>query len=673
MLAYKFHLKSNFKPTGDQPQAIDKLVTGLKKGLRHQTLLGVTGSGKTFTIANVIARLQRPALVISHNKTLAAQLANEFRGFFPHNAVHYFVSYYDYYQPEAYLPTSDTYIEKESQLNEEIDRLRHAATQAILSRRDTIIVASVSCIYGLGSPTEYARVKVSLKIGAKLPRQKLLRQLQSLRYERNDIDFHRGTFRVKGEVVDIFPADALDTYVRLRYDDDKIFRLEECEILTSAATRALEQIDIYPASHYVAPTELFEGALVEIEQDMKKEVDSLTKQNKLLEAQRLGERTNFDLEMLRTTSYCNGIENYSRYFDGRSPGEPPYTLLDYLPRDALVFVDESHMTIPQIGGMFAGDRSRKETLIRYGFRLKAAFDNRPLNFDEFNQRLSNLTYISATPGPYERDVARQVVEQLLRPTGLLDPTIEVRPTKHQVDDLVREIKRRIDKHQRVLVTTLTKRMAEDLADFLQDEGIKVQYLHSEVDTFVRLEILRDLRLGKYDVVVGINLLREGLDLPEVSLIIVLDADKEGYLRSSTALVQTMGRAARHSEGHVIMYADKITGSMRQAIKETERRRRYQADYNRQHHITPKTIVKTVSDSRLAGGAKLPETVTLAKELALDKLSTEEVKHVMTDLERQMELAALNLEFERAAVLRDQIGELDKLIKQDKKVKRKARI
>jgi excinuclease ABC subunit B len=657
----EFKLKSPFKPTGDQPQAIDKLVAGLKRGLRHQTLLGVTGSGKTFTVANVIARLQRPALIISHNKTLAAQLANEFRGFFPDNAVHYFVSYYDYYQPEAYLPASDTYIEKESQLNEEIDRLRHAATQAILSRRDTIIVASVSCIYGLGSPKEYSRVRLSLSRGLELARQKLLRKLQSLRYERNDIDFHRGTFRVKGEVVDIFPADALDTYLRLRYDDDKISLLEECEILTGAPTRQLEQMDVYPASHYVAPTDLFEGALSQIEQDMKQEVASLSKRQKLLEAQRLQERTNFDLEMLRTTGYCNGIENYSRYFDGRKNGEPPYTLLDYLPAESLVFVDESHMTIPQIGGMYAGDRSRKQTLIDYGFRLKAAFDNRPLNFEEFNKRVPNLTYISATPGPYEKDVSQQVAEQLLRPTGLLDPLIEVRPTKHQVDDLVNEVRLRISKQQRVLITTLTKRMAEDLADFLQDEGLKVQYLHSEIDTFERLEILRDLRLGKYDVVVGINLLREGLDLPEVSLIIILDADKEGYLRSSTALVQTMGRAARHIDGHVIMYADSITGSMRQAIKETTRRRKYQEDYNRQHHIKPQTINKAVGDNRLAGGVKLPDTVTLSHELSLDKLQPEELKHVRSDLTAQMELAAQNLEFEKAASLRDQLAELDKLI------------
>jgi len=657
-----FKLDAPFKPTGDQPQAIAKLVRGLTKGLRHQTLVGVTGSGKTFTMANVIAELQRPTLVISHNKTLAAQLASEFRQFFPGAAVHYFVSYYDYYQPEAYIPQSDTYIEKETQLNEEIDRLRHAATQAILSRRDTIIVASVSCIYGLGSPQEYAKVRITLSPGTLLPRQKLLRQLTKLRYERNDVDFHRGIFRVRGPMVDIFPADALDRYIRVYYDGDTMERVEECETLTGDVAGTLEQTDIYPASHYVAAPERFDGALKEIEHDLTQEVERFTKAGKLLEAQRLRERTNFDLEMLKTMGYCNGIENYSRYFDGRKAGVPPYTLLDYLPKDALIFIDESHMTVPQITGMSAGDRSRKQTLIDYGFRLPVARDNRPLTFDEFNARVGNLTYVSATPADYERQVSQQMVEQLIRPTGLLDPTIEIKPTKHQVDDLVLQVRARTKAHQRVLITTLTKRLAEDLTDYLQDEGIKVQYLHSDVETFERIEILRDLRLGKYDVVVGINLLREGLDLPEVSLVAILDADKEGFLRGDTALIQTMGRAARHQAGHVIMYADTITGSMRRAIAETERRRRMQQAYNHEHGITPQTIEKTIRDDRLAGGQKVEATDGLLRDLALDKLNTEELKHVVHDLEAQMELAAQNLEFERAAALRDQLAELNKLSK-----------
>ncbi|MBI5733895.1 MAG: excinuclease ABC subunit UvrB [Candidatus Kerfeldbacteria bacterium] len=655
----KFKLVVPFKPTGDQPQAITKLVQGLKKNYRAQTLLGVTGSGKTFTMAQVIAKSNRPALVISHNKTLAAQLASEFRQFFPQNAVHYFVSYYDYYQPEAYLPSSDTYIEKESQLNEEIDRLRHAATQSILSRRDTIIVASVSCIYGLGSPAEYSRVKISLQPNESVPRQKLLRRLANLRYERADIDFRRGTYRVKGEIVDIYPAFSLDRFYRLHYEADIIKRIEECEILTNEPLTTLPMVDIYPATHYLAPTEQFEQSLNQIEADLKIEVATLEKANKLIEAQRLQERTNFDLEMLRTVGYCNGIENYSRYFDSRKINEPPYTLMDYFPPDALVFIDESHMTIPQLTAMSAGDKSRKQTLIDYGFRLKAAADNRPLNFTEFNKRVNTLIYVSATPADYELNKSEQIVEQLIRPTGLLDSTIEIKPTKNQVDDLVAEIKARVAKKQRVLITTLTKRMAEDLTDYLQDEDLKVQYLHSEVDTLERLEILRDLRLGKYDVIVGINLLREGLDLPEVSLIVILDADKEGFLRSTTALIQTMGRAARHLDGHVIMYADTITKSMKQAISETERRRRVQADYNKAHQITPQTIIKAIAEDRLAGN-KPVEEIPLLKQLNLQKLDRVEVAHIIRDLENQMALASANLEFERAATLRDQIKELKTL-------------
>ena len=630
-------------------------------------LLGVTGSGKTFTMANVIARLKRPTLVISHNKTLAAQLAAEFQEFFPTNAVHYFVSYYDYYQPEAYIPSSDTYIEKETQLNEEIDRLRHAATQAILSRRDTIIVASVSCIYGLGSPTEYAKVRIRLKNKTTQPRQPLLRQLTDLRYVRNDIDFHRGTFRVKGEVVDIYPADALDSYLHLSFDGDVIDAIEEREALTGNTLNSLPDVDIYPATHYVAPTERFDDALKAIEGDLAVRLKEFTVAGKLLEAQRLKERTNYDLEMIRTLGYCNGIENYSRYFDGRKEGEPPYTLLDYFPKDALCFVDESHMTIPQITGMLPGDRARKQTLIDFGFRLPAARDNRPLSFDEFNERVPQLIYVSATPADYERQQSQQVVEQLIRPTGLLDPTIEVKPTQHQVDDLVSEVRRRIKKKQRVLITTLTKRLAEDLADYLQDEGIKVHYIHSDVETMERLEILRSLRLGEVDVLVGINLLREGLDLPEVSLVAILDADKEGYLRSATALIQTMGRAARHAEGHVIMYADSLTGSMRRAISETQRRRAQQETYNKAHHIVPQTINKAVRASRLAGAKAAPESVPLTAELKLDKLHPEEIKHLLSDLTNQMELAATNLEFERAAQLRDQITAIKKLPAGKKKI------
>ncbi len=664
----EFKLKAKFKPTGDQPQAIDQLVHGLIKNLRQQTLLGVTGSGKTFTMANVIAKLQRPALIISHNKTLAAQLAAEFQEFFPQNAVNYFVSYYDYYQPEAYIPSSDTYIEKETQLNEEIDRLRHAATQSILSRRDSIIVASVSCIYGLGSPTEYSKVRLQLKAKNPYPRQKLLRQLTDLQYTRNDIDFHRGTFRVKGQVVEIYPADSLDKYIHLSYDGDDIENIEERTVLTGDVIAKLKNFDIYPASHYVAPSDSFADSLKEIEKDLALRLEEFAKGGKLLEAQRLKERTNYDLEMMRTVGYCNGIENYSRYFDQRKEGEPPYTLLDYLPDDALIFIDESHMTLPQITGMLAGDRARKQTLIDYGFRLPAARDNRPLSFDEFNSKVNQLIYVSATPGDYEKKNSQQTVEQLIRPTGLLDPTIEIKPTKHQVDDLVQEIRDRIQKKQRILVTTLTKKMAEDLADYLNDEGIKVHYIHSEVDTMERLEILRDLRLGKVDVLVGINLLREGLDLPEVSLVAILDADKEGFLRGETALIQVMGRAARHAEGHVIMYADSLTGSMRRAISETNRRRSRQQSYNEKHHITPQTIIKAVSGSRLAGAKDTAESIELTKELKIDKLSPDEIEHILSDLNDQMELASQNLEFERAARLRDQIKEIGGLLKKKAKIK-----
>ena len=662
MAANKFILKSPFSPTGDQPQAIQNLVKGLNKGLTHQTLLGVTGSGKTFTMASVIAQLQRPTLVISHNKTLAAQLASEFRQFFPTNAVHYFVSYYDYYQPEAYIPQSDTYIEKETKINDEIDRLRHASTQAILSRRDTLIVASVSCIYGLGSPQEYSSVRIQLKVGQKLSRQKLLRQLTDLQYPRADLDFRRGTFRVTGEVVEIYPAFALDQFYRLTYDGDVIESIEERAALTLNKITAHKSVDIYPATHYLAPTARFQQAIKEIKHDAQQQVKKFQATNKLIEAQRLQERTNFDLEMIATTGYCNGIENYSRYFDGRKPGTPPFTLIDYFPKDWLLFIDESHMTVPQIRGMYSGDRSRKQTLIDYGFRLPAAYDNRPLKFDEFTARLNQTIYVSATPADYELNLSQNVAEQVVRPTGLLDPNVEVRPRKGQVEHLLQAIKVRTKNKQRVLVTTLTKRMAEELADYLRDEGVKVHYLHSEIDTFERLEILHDLRAGKYDVIVGINLLREGLDLPEVSLVAILDADKEGFLRSTQALIQTMGRAARHSDGHVIMYADKITSSMKLALSETKRRRQKQQAYNQAHNLKPQTIIKKLQADRLAGGKLATDVVPVGKELKINKLPKEEIKFILRDLTNQMNLAAENLEFEKAANLRDRIKEIEVLAK-----------
>ncbi|HBV33595.1 TPA: excinuclease ABC subunit B [Patescibacteria group bacterium] len=658
----KFILKSPFSPTGDQPQAIQNLVKGLNKGLTHQTLLGVTGSGKTFTMASVIAQLQRPTLVISHNKTLAAQLASEFRQFFPTNAVHYFVSYYDYYQPEAYIPQSDTYIEKETKINDEIDRLRHASTQAILSRRDTLIVASVSCIYGLGSPQEYSSVRIQLKVGQKLSRQKLLRQLTDLQYPRADLDFRRGTFRVTGEVVEIYPAFALDQFYRLTYDGDVIESIEERAALTLNKITAHKSVDIYPATHYLAPTARFQQAIKEIKHDAQQQVKKFQATNKLIEAQRLQERTNFDLEMIATTGYCNGIENYSRYFDGRKPGTPPFTLIDYFPKDWLLFIDESHMTVPQIRGMYSGDRSRKQTLIDYGFRLPAAYDNRPLKFDEFTARLNQTIYVSATPADYELNLSQNVAEQVVRPTGLLDPNVEVRPSKGQIEHLLQAIKVRTKNKQRVLVTTLTKRMAEELADYLRDEGVKVHYLHSEIDTFERLEILHDLRAGKYDVIVGINLLREGLDLPEVSLVAILDADKEGFLRSTQALIQTMGRAARHSDGHVIMYADKITSSMKLALSETKRRRQKQQAYNQAHNLKPQTIIKKLQADRLAGGKLATDVVPVGKELKINKLPKEEIKFILRDLTNQMNLAAENLEFEKAANLRDRIKEIEVLAK-----------
>lgn len=649
-----FQLHSPFKPTGDQPRAIAQLVASVQAGHRAQTLLGVTGSGKTFTIANVIQQLERPTLVISHNKTLAAQLASEFREFFPSHAVHYFVSFYDYYQPESYIPRTDTYIEKTTELNEEISRLRHAATQALLSRRDVVIVASVSCIYGLGSPVVYQSFSTSILTGQDYPRRSLLVKLVDMQYHRNDLVFKRGTFRVKGEVVEIFPAMSDTVGIRLRYFGDTIETIEEFDVLNNTVVRTLHQIDIYPATHYVAPEENRSEILQQIEQDMLAETAQLKRQGKPLEAHRLEQRTRHDLEMLRETGYVNGIENYSRYFDRRTIGTPPYTLLDYFPDDFLMVIDESHMTIPQISGMYKGDRSRKQTLVDYGFRLKAALDNRPLQFNEFEQHIKQVIYVSATPAAYELKQASVVAEQLIRPTGLLDPMIEVHSTQGQMQHLVEQIEQRVQHSQRVLVTTLTKRLAEELTEFLQERSIAVQYLHSDVDTLERLEILRDLRLGVFDVLVGINLLREGLDLPEVSLVAILDADKEGFLRSATALIQTIGRAARHSEGRVVMYADTLTDSMKQAIDETNRRRTVQAAYNTQHQITPQSIVKHLRDDRLAGSKE-----KIADAPNTDRMSKEELAWHIDALEQQMQLASQNLQFEEAAKLRDEIKRLKK--------------
>ncbi len=650
----KFTLHSPFKPTGDQPQAIAKLTKGVEKGLRGQTLLGVTGSGKTFTMANVIANTQRPTLIISHNKTLAAQLASEFEEFFPENAVHYFVSYYDYYQPEAYIAKSDTYIEKETDINEEIDRLRHASTQAVLSRRDVIIVASVSCIYGLGSPAEYRRGVITLKKGQRVKRSDLLKKLVAMQFERRTLDIWRGAFRVLGDVLEIFPTASNERMLRVQFFGEEIEKIEELDALTGKNIVLLETVDIYPNTQYLTDPNQTERALKEMEKDLKERVAFFKANDKPLEAERIEQRTRFDLEMMRTTGFAPGIENYSRYFDGRAPGTPPYTLIDFFPKDFLMMIDESHMTIPQIGGMYEGDKSRKQALVNYGFRLPAAFDNRPLQFSEFETKINQAVFVSATPAKYEKEKSQQVVEQVIRPTGLLDPEIEIKPTKNQVDDLVEQIRQRVEKGQRVLVTTLTKRIAEDLTDYLKDLDIKVQYLHSDVDTFDRLEILRSLRTGEIDVVIGINLLREGLDLPEVSLVAILDADKEGFLRSDVALIQTMGRGARHVEGKVIMYADRRTGSMERAIGETLRRRKIQEAYNTKHGITPAGIIKAIRESRLAGKQKPEEEKPLIDPKSIPK---EELPHILKDLENQMALAAANLEFERAAHIRDQITSL----------------
>ena len=652
-----FKIASDFVATGDQPQAIDELVEGINRGLRHQTLLGVTGSGKTFTMACAVERVQRPALVIAHNKTLAAQLATEFKEFFPTNSVEYFVSYYDYYQPEAYVPRTDTYIEKDADINEQLDKLRHAATRALLTRRDVLIVASVSCIFGLGSPEEYQSFVAYIRKGERRNRSRLVRQLVDMQYERNDMDLARGRFRVRGDTIEILPAYE-EVGVRVEFWGDEVERIVQLDPLTGELLGEREDIEIYPAKHFVTSEEKMLLALDDIESELQERLEELKSQGKLLEAQRLESRTRYDTEMMREAGYCAGVENYSRHLARRAPGSSPYTLLDYFPEDYLLFVDESHMTLPQLRGMYFGDRSRKETLVEYGFRLPSALDNRPLNFGEFEERVKQVVYVSATPGPYEYEHSQRIVEQVIRPTGLTDPIVEVKPTQGQIDDLLHQIGVRVDKGERCLVTTLTKRMAEELADYLREMGIKTHYLHSEIDTLERSEILRDLRLGVYDVVVGINLLREGLDLPEVSLVAILDADKEGFLRSQTSLIQTIGRAARHVDGHVIMYADVETDSMKRAIDETERRRVLQGAYNKEHGITPQGIQKTIHDitERVKAIAETRTPYVVQGDMPKDDLL-----RLIKDLESQMKTAARNLEFEKAALLRDQITDLRKVV------------
>lgn len=650
----KFELKSDYKPTGNQPTAITQLTEGINNGLHEQTLLGVTGSGKTFTMANLVQNIQKPTLVLSHNKTLAAQLYGEFKRFFPDNAVHYFVSYFDYYQPEAYIPRSDTYIEKDSQINEEIDRLRHAATDALLTRKDVLIVSSVSCIYGIGSVEDYDGLSISIKSGERRVRDKLLRHLNDIQYQRNDIDFHRGTFRVRGDVVDVYPASEELAY-RIEFFGDEVERITQIDPLTGEILKKPNSIRIFPGSHYVTPKDKLKAALAKIEQELDQRLTQFKSEGKLLEAQRLEQRTRFDLEMMEETGFVKGIENYSRYLTNREPGEQPATLMDYFPDDYLLLVDESHMTIPQLRGMYNGDRARKEVLVEHGFRLPSALDNRPLTFIEYERHVNQAVYVSATPAEYELSRSPKPAQQVIRPTGLLDPPIEVRPIDGQIDDLIAEIRSTVAKHQRVLITTLTKRMSEDLAEYLQEIKIKVAYLHSDVDTLDRTDILRDLRLGTYDVVVGINLLREGLDLPEVSLVAILDADKEGFLRSSQALIQTVGRAARHVDGHVIMYADHTTKSMQFTIDETERRRKIQTAYNEEHHIIPTGINKSIEKGMRPD---LPEEAKRAR-LDLNKIPKDEYKQLIRDLDSQMQLAAANLQFESAAEIRDIIDDIKK--------------
>ena len=660
---HAFKLKAPYEPTGDQPQAIAELVKGFKEGNQCQTLLGVTGSGKTFTMANVIQQLQKPTLVIAHNKTLAAQLYGEFKEMFPDNAVEYFVSYYDYYQPEAYVPSSDTYIAKDSSVNEEIDKLRLSATAALIERRDVIVIASVSCIYGLGEPENFEQMMVSLRPGMEKDRDEVLRQLIDIQYDRNDMDFKRGTFRVRGDTVEIVPADRGDTAIRVEFFGDEIDRISEIDMLTGEVKNTLNHIAIFPASHYVVPKERMEKAIRNIEIELEEQVKYFKSEGKLLEAQRIAERTNFDIEMMRETGFCSGIENYSRHLAGLAPGQPPNTLMDYFPDDFIIMIDESHKTVPQIGGMYHGDQSRKRTLVEYGFRLPSALDNRPLSFDEFESKIDQVMFVSATPGKYEEEHELLRAEQVIRPTGLLDPEVEVRPVGGQIDDLIGEVNKEIANKHKILITTLTKRMAEDLTDYMRELGIRVRYLHSDIDTLERTEIVRDMRLDVFDVLVGINLLREGLDIPEITLVAILDADKEGFLRSETSLIQTIGRAARNAEGHVIMYADTITDSMRAALDETQRRREVQMAYNEEHGITPKTIQKAVRD--LIAVSKKVAASEVQMEKDPESMSEKELEKLIKELEKQMKKAAADLNFEAAAELRDKLIELKKTLQEIK--------
>ena len=658
-----FELVSQYKPTGDQPQAIEDLVKGFKEGNQCQTLLGVTGSGKTFTMANVIQQINKPTLVIAHNKTLAAQLYGEFKEFFPNNAVEYFVSYYDYYQPEAYVPSSDTYIAKDSSVNEEIDKLRLSATAALIERRDVIVIASVSCICGLGEPENFEQMMVSLRPGMEKDRDEVLRQLIDIQYDRNDMDFKRGTFRVRGDTVEVVPADRGDTAIRVEFFGDEIDRISEIDMLTGEIKNTLNHIAIFPASHYCVPKERMEKAIKNIEIELEEQVKYFKEEGKLLEAQRIAERTNFDIEMMRETGFCSGIENYSRHLAGLAPGQPPNTLMDYFPDDFIIMIDESHKTVPQIGGMYHGDQSRKRTLVEYGFRLPSALDNRPLSFEEFESKIDQVMFVSATPGKYEEEHELLRAEQVIRPTGLLDPEVEVRPVEGQIDDLIGEVNKEIANKHKILITTLTKRMAEDLTDYMRELGIRVRYLHSDIDTLERTEIVRDMRLDVFDVLVGINLLREGLDIPEITLVAILDADKEGFLRSETSLIQTIGRAARNAEGHVIMYADTITDSMRAALDETQRRREVQMAYNEEHGITPKTIQKAVRD--LISVSRKVAASELQMEKDPESMSEKELEKLIKELEKQMKKAAADLNFEAAAELRDKLIELKKTLQEIK--------